>query len=161
MSLLNGGFPEVLAHPSARRTWFRSYVQTYLERDVRAVTSIRDLATFRRFLGLLASRCGQMLNKTDLAAPLGVSVPTVTSWLSAALRRRRGILLSASLLRYPCRRAPETDTTGGPARPSSSWVTLLHPWSEKGRTKKPHGGFRKSREADPEPSTALQNSHAV
>jgi len=82
VSLLNGGFPEVLAHPSARRTWFRSYIQTYLERDVRAVTSVRDLATFRRFLALLASRCGQLLNKTDIAAPLGVSVPTVTSWLS-------------------------------------------------------------------------------
>jgi predicted AAA+ superfamily ATPase len=82
VSLLNGGFPEVLGYPSARKTWFRSYIQTYLERDVRAVSSIRDLATFRRFLALLASRCGQMLNKTDIAAPLGVSVPTVSSWLS-------------------------------------------------------------------------------
>jgi len=82
VSLLNGGFPEVLDHPRTRRTWFRSYIQTYLERDVRAVTSIRDLATFRRFLALLASRCGQLLNKTDIAAPLGVSVPTITSWLS-------------------------------------------------------------------------------
>ncbi len=82
VSLLNGGFPEVLGHPSARKTWFRSYIQTYLERDVRNVTSIRDLATFRRFLALLASRCGQMLNKTDIAAPLGVSVPTVSSWLN-------------------------------------------------------------------------------
>ena len=45
------------------------------------MTAIRDLATFRRFLSLLASRCGQVLNKTDLAAPLGVSVPTLTEWL--------------------------------------------------------------------------------
>jgi uncharacterized protein len=82
VTLLRGGFPEVLAHPSATQTWFRSYMQTYLERDVRAVSSIRDLATFRRFLSLLASRCGQILNKTDLAAPLGVSVPTITEWLS-------------------------------------------------------------------------------
>jgi uncharacterized protein len=82
VSLLNGGFPEVLRNPSIRRTWFRSYLQTYLERDVRAVSSIRDLATFRRFLALLASRHGQILNKTDIAAPLGVSVPTVTAWLS-------------------------------------------------------------------------------
>lgn len=82
VSLLHGGFPEVLKHPSARKTWFRSYIQTYLERDVRSVSSIRDLATFRRFMALLASRCGQILNKTDLAAPLGVSVPTVSSWLS-------------------------------------------------------------------------------
>jgi predicted AAA+ superfamily ATPase len=82
ISLLHGGFPEVLEHPSVRKTWFRSYIQIYLERDVRSVSSIRDLVTFRRFLSLLASRCGQMLNKTDIAAPLGVSVPTVTSWLS-------------------------------------------------------------------------------
>ena len=82
VSPLRGGFPEVLARPAAADIWFRSYVQTYLERDVRAVSSIRDLAAFRRFIGLLASRCGQMLNKTDLAAPLGVSVPTIGEWLS-------------------------------------------------------------------------------
>ncbi len=82
VSLLKGGFPEVVAHPAGARTWFRSYVQTYLERDVRAISSIRDLPTFRRFISLIASRCGQILNKTDLAAPLGVSVPTVTEWLS-------------------------------------------------------------------------------
>jgi predicted AAA+ superfamily ATPase len=82
VSLLSGGFPEVLAHPSVSRTWFRSYIQTYLERDVRAISSIRDLATFRRFLSLLASRCGQILNRTDLAAPLGVTVPTISEWLN-------------------------------------------------------------------------------
>lgn len=82
VGLLHGGFPEVLAAPKAADLWFRSYVQTYLERDVRLVTAIRDLTTFRRFIGLLASRCGQMLNKTDLAAPLGVSVPTISQWLS-------------------------------------------------------------------------------
>lgn len=49
---------------------------------MRAVSSIRDLSTFRRFLSLLAIRCGQIVNKTDLAAPLGVSVPTITEWLS-------------------------------------------------------------------------------
>ncbi len=82
VSLLRGGFPEVLAAPRSADTWFRSYVQTYLERDVRAVTGIRDLSTFRRFLALVASRCGQILNKTDIAGPLGVSVPTVAQWLS-------------------------------------------------------------------------------
>lgn len=82
VSLLKGGFPEVLARPSAGSIWFRSYVQTYLERDVRSVTSIRNLSTFRRFLALVASRCGQILNRTDLAAPLGVSVPTISDWLN-------------------------------------------------------------------------------
>jgi predicted AAA+ superfamily ATPase len=62
--------------------WFSAYLQTYLERDVRAVTAVRDLATFRRFMALLATRHGHLLNRTDLAAPLGVSVPTITQWLS-------------------------------------------------------------------------------
>jgi predicted AAA+ superfamily ATPase len=81
VSLLHGGFPEVLARPGARSLWFSSYLQTYLERDVRTITNIRDLATFRRFLALVASRHGQILNKTDLAAPLGVTVPTIGDWL--------------------------------------------------------------------------------
>jgi predicted AAA+ superfamily ATPase len=79
--LLHGGYPEVLARPAGRQQWFRSSIQSYLERDVRAVTNVRNLATFRRFLALLASRHGQILNKTDLAAPLGVSVPTIADWL--------------------------------------------------------------------------------
>jgi predicted AAA+ superfamily ATPase len=78
---LHGGYPEAVARPASRRLWFSSYLQTYLERDVRAVTAVRDLATFRRFLALVASRHGQMLNKSDLAAPLGVSVPTISQWL--------------------------------------------------------------------------------
>jgi len=81
VSLLHGGFPEVLSRPKALSLWFVSYLQTYLERDVRAVTNVRDLVTFRRFLSLLASRHGQVRNKTDLAAPLGVSVPTIGEWL--------------------------------------------------------------------------------
>ena len=81
LSLLTGGFPEVIAQPKTRDIWFRSYIQTYLERDVRAIIAIKDLATFRRFLALLATRMGQVLNKTALAGPLGVSVPTITEWL--------------------------------------------------------------------------------
>lgn len=74
-------------------TWFRSYVQTYLERDVRAVSGIRDLAHFRRFLGLLATRAGQVLNRTELAGPLGVSVPTVDAWIG--ILEVTGLLLLA------------------------------------------------------------------
>lgn len=81
VTLLHGGYPEVVARPGSARLWFASYLQTYLERDVRAITAVRDLATFRSFLALLASRHGQVLNKTDLAAPLGVSVPTIAQWL--------------------------------------------------------------------------------
>lgn len=71
VSVLRGGFPEVLARPKAADIWFSSYLQTYLERDVRSVSAVQDLAKFRRFLALLATRHGQLLNRTDLAAPLG------------------------------------------------------------------------------------------
>jgi predicted AAA+ superfamily ATPase len=81
VSLLRGGYPEVLARPASATVWFASYVQTYLERDVRTVTAVKDLATFRRFIALVATRHGQVLNKSDLAAPLGVSVPTIAQWL--------------------------------------------------------------------------------
>ena len=78
---MHGGYPEAVARPAGARMWFASYLQTYLERDVRAITAVKDLATFRRFLALVASRHGQVLNKTDLAAPLGISVPTIAQWL--------------------------------------------------------------------------------
>lgn len=67
--------------PASRELWFESYVQTYMERDIRALTQVRNLNQFRRFLALVASRHGQLLNKTDLAAPLRVSVPTIGEWL--------------------------------------------------------------------------------
>ena len=82
VTALRGGYPEVIARPGAATLWFSSFLQTYLERDVRSVTGVRDLSTFRRFIALVSSRHGQMLNKTDIAAPLGVSVPTITQWLS-------------------------------------------------------------------------------
>ena len=81
VGLLHWGYPEAVARPTGTSLWFSSYVQTYLERDVRAVTNVRDLATFRRFMALLATRHGQVLNRTEFAAPLGVSVPTITQWI--------------------------------------------------------------------------------
>ncbi len=81
VSLLRGGYPEVLARPATARLWFSSYVQTYLERDVRAVSAVHDLGKFRRFIAIVASRHGQVLNRSDLAAPLGISVPGVSAWI--------------------------------------------------------------------------------
>lgn len=81
VSLLRGGYPEVIARPKDATLWFASYVQTYLERDVRAISTIQSLPTFRRFMSLLATRHGAVLNMTDLAAPLGVSVPTINRWV--------------------------------------------------------------------------------
>lgn len=81
VSLLRGGYPEVIARPREANLWFASYTQTYLERDVRQVSSVQSLPTFRRFMSLLATRHGAILNLSDLAAPLGVSVPSVARWI--------------------------------------------------------------------------------
>ena len=82
VDVLRGGLPEVLAQPSNARLRLSAYVQTYLERDVRSISHVKDLPTFRRFMGLLAARHGQVLNKADLAAALGMSVQAVTDWLN-------------------------------------------------------------------------------
>jgi len=92
-----GGFPEVLARPRAASLWFESYIQTYLERDVRAVLAVHDLAVFRRFLALVSSRHGQILNKTDLAAPLGMSVPGISRWLDVLLVTAKSFWSSLTL----------------------------------------------------------------
>jgi uncharacterized protein len=56
-------------------------VQTYLERDVRSVSAVHHLQVFRRFLALIASRHGCIMDKSDIAGPLGMSVPSVGRWL--------------------------------------------------------------------------------
>jgi DNA-binding transcriptional ArsR family regulator len=81
VALIGGGYPEVIARPRSRQLWFASYVQTYLERDLRAASVIQDLPRFRRFMALLATRHGTAVNESDLAAPLGVSIPTISHWI--------------------------------------------------------------------------------
>lgn len=65
-----------------RQDWFASYVTTYIERDVRQLVGVQDLATFQRFIKLCAARTGQLLNLTSLAGEAGVSPTTAKSWLS-------------------------------------------------------------------------------
>ena len=80
---LRGGYPEMRANPGVdRKIWCASYIQTYLERDVRQLLNVGDLLTFERFLRLCAARTAQILNLSDLARDAGVSVPTAKRWLS-------------------------------------------------------------------------------
>jgi predicted AAA+ superfamily ATPase len=80
---LRGGYPELVAHPKRDAgMWHSSYIQTYLERDVRTLRNIGDLTQFQSFLKLLAARSGQLLNLTDFARDLGTAVNTVKAWLS-------------------------------------------------------------------------------
>jgi len=81
--LLRGGYPELAAEPERDGSlWHASYLQTYLERDVRSLRQIGDLTLFQSFLRALAARSGQLLSLTELARDLGAAVNTVKAWLS-------------------------------------------------------------------------------
>ena len=79
--LWKGLFPDPCLGRVARDLWLASYVRTYLERDVRQVLQVRDLAAFQTFLARLCALHGQELNYSSLARDVGVSVPTIKSWV--------------------------------------------------------------------------------
>ena len=78
---LKGGYPRVWDRGLDIQRFYSGYLQTYLERDVRALMSIRDLGRFQTFLRLLAGRIGQVLNLTSLGNDAGVSSTTIRSWI--------------------------------------------------------------------------------
>lgn len=81
--LLRGGYPEVATHPRRDVSlWHASYLQTYLERDVRALRQVGSLTEFQAFLQVLAARSGQLLNMADASRDLGVALNTVKAWIS-------------------------------------------------------------------------------
>jgi len=81
-ALVRGGYPELVAQPSRDAAlWHSSYLQTYLERDVRGLRQVGDLSQFQLFLRALAARSGQLLNLSALARDLGIAVNTAKAWL--------------------------------------------------------------------------------
>lgn len=74
-----GGFPVPaleLDGPEARATWFEGYVRTYLERDLRDLSSVQSLPEFRRLMLAAALRVGGLLNQAELARDVGMPAPT-------------------------------------------------------------------------------------
>ncbi|OGR90487.1 MAG: hypothetical protein A2V88_13045 [Elusimicrobia bacterium RBG_16_66_12] len=82
-AVLRGGYPEPALDPEVDLSlWHASYVQTYLERDVRTLRGVADLSDFQRFLFALAARTAQLVSFEDLARDLGISGKTVKAWIS-------------------------------------------------------------------------------
>ena len=82
-TLLRGGYPELESeYERDVSLWQSSYIQTYIERDLRMIRQIGDLNQFQNFLRVLAARSAQLLNLTDVARDLGVAVNTIKAWLS-------------------------------------------------------------------------------
>lgn len=79
--ILNGFYPRLYSAKLAAKDWYPSYIQTYLERDVRQIKNLLDLAPFQLFLKMCAGRCGQLLNLSALANECGISHNTAKSWI--------------------------------------------------------------------------------
>ena len=81
-ALISGSYPRIFDRGLQPGAWFSSYVATYLERDVRSLVNVGDLATFQRFVSLCAGRTAKLVNLSSLAGDCGVSQPTARAWLS-------------------------------------------------------------------------------
>jgi len=81
-AIFTGGYPAILDRGADPADWLASYVMTYVERDVRTISNIGDLAVFQRFVSLCAGRTAQLLNLSSLAGDCGISQPTAKAWLS-------------------------------------------------------------------------------
>lgn len=80
--IFRGFYPELYNRKVPGELFYPAYIQTYLERDVRSLQYVGNLAQFNLFLKLCAGRIGQLLNVSALAADAGVSVNTGKAWLS-------------------------------------------------------------------------------
>ena len=89
--ILNGFYPRLYDKHIEPTDFYPSYLETYIQRDVRTLKGIENLNAFSRFLGLCAGRIGQVLNLTSLANDTGIAVNTAKAWLS---------LLEASFIIY-------------------------------------------------------------
>jgi predicted AAA+ superfamily ATPase len=92
--MLRGGFPELYQKPDLDADGFyRSYVATYLERDLRQLLDVGSLRTYERFLRACALRTSGLLNKADLSRDVGISGSTSGQWLSVLEASNQVVLL--------------------------------------------------------------------
>lgn len=80
--LFSGFYPRIHKMEISPLDFFPGYVQTYIERDVRAIKNITNLGQFQVFLKMCAGRCGQLLNLSSLSNECGISQTTAKSWIS-------------------------------------------------------------------------------
>jgi predicted AAA+ superfamily ATPase len=92
--ILDGGYPEILELEGlSKELWFKSYIATYIERDARDLADIRDIDSFIKFVNILASRSGTLLNKSSLSNDIGIKDITTDNYLSIINRIYQATLL--------------------------------------------------------------------
>lgn len=82
MTILNGAYPRLFEASIAAIDFYPSYIQTYLERDIRQIAHVGDILVFQKFMKLCAARIGQALNIEDLATHVGVDQKKIKQWIS-------------------------------------------------------------------------------
>ncbi len=82
LAIFTGGYPPLYDRQVEPERWLGDYLATYIERDVRSVTAVRDLTRFAAFVRLCATRIGQSLNLAGMAGELGIDAKTARQWIS-------------------------------------------------------------------------------
>ena len=80
--LLSGFYPRIHSENTDPRQTLADYFETYVQRDVRQITEIRNLSSYQRFVRLCAGRIGQLTNHTSLGSDAGVTHTTAKHWLT-------------------------------------------------------------------------------
>ena len=81
--ILRGNYPEVASNTKVdRQIWDGSYINTYLERDIRNLKQVGDLGQFEIFLRACAIRTGQILDLSSISREIGITFTTAKRWLS-------------------------------------------------------------------------------
>ena len=92
--IIDGGYPEILELEGlSKDLWFKSYIATYIERDARDLADIRDIDSFIKFVNILATRSGTILNKSSLSNDIGIKDITTENYLSIINRIYQATLL--------------------------------------------------------------------
>lgn len=82
-AIWKGSYPKLfMAADNFWKGYYSSYIQTYLERDIRNINGVQSELSFLQFMKLLAARTGQTLEYSSIAKEVGVSSPTIKSWVS-------------------------------------------------------------------------------
>ena len=79
--LFKGGYPPIYDRPVEPSRWHGAYISTYLERDLRQLINVKDIALFQRFLRVCANHTGQLVNLTQISNDCGITHKTAESWL--------------------------------------------------------------------------------
>jgi len=82
-SLYKGSYPELVKRQfQYSDDWYKSYLTTYLEKDVRQLLNIGNITELSNLIKLLAAQLSQRINFSSLAGDIGVSVPTIKRWIA-------------------------------------------------------------------------------